>query len=615
MFPARAADPSVANAMAATLTHRGPDETSTFLSADHHCAISFRRLAIIDPAGSHQPLSSPHADITVAFNGEIYNFPQLRADLRARGASFRTAGDTEVLLHLYLTHGRHFAHHLAGMYAFALYDARAHRLLLCRDPLGQKPLWYAHLPDRLLFASEPKALLAHPLIRPTLDMLSIQHYLRFGYIPAPRTAWQGLTKLPPATALHSDGTTLTTACYWQPPSTPSPPPVTDAIELIRHTVTAAVTNAMVSDVPIAALLSGGLDSSIIVAIMAQAAGAAGGVRTFTATFPGTAYDESVHARRLASHCGTDHTDMAVPPPEAEQLLASVVASCDEPFADSSIVPTSLICAAAREHVKVVLAGDGADETFAGYDRHRAMWIADRVGPVGRLGIASLARFAHLCPRRTERHPLARLARFAAPIGRRPAERYLIYKQVFAPTHLARLLPADAVSDVPVQWFLELFDQPARLDVVGRAQRHDLLTYLPDDLLVKSDRASMASSLELRAPFLERPVVELGLSLPPAMKVNWWRGKIGLRQAFADMLPQQTLDRPKRGFGVPLAEWLRGSLRAVMLESLTDSGFADRFDLCLDGVRRFIGEHLSGREDHSHRLWALLVLARWHQHWR
>jgi len=614
LFDAARADVAVTDRMAETLRHRGPDASASFLSPDGRCAISFRRLAIIDPQGSHQPLSSPDGNLTVAFNGEIYNFPRLRARLRAEGVCLRTAGDTEALLHLYTKHGQDLPTHLAGMFAFALYDARRPRLLLCRDPLGQKPLLYIQLPDRLVFASEAKALFAHPAVSPRWDMLSIQHYLSFGYIPAPRSAWVGIRKLLPASVLVATQSSITTHSYWQPQfSRPAPSPA-DRLAHLRASLCSAITDAMVSDVPIGALLSGGIDSSILVAVMSQAAGTTGGVRTFTAGFAETSYDEREYARRVAEHCGTDHTEITIEPGDPLACLDAVVDEYDEPFADSSAVPTAMICRAARQHVKVLLAGDGGDEVFGGYDRYRALWISQRLGPAAYLTLRAAGKFASLCRPRSYRSRMGRLARFSSALPLPPAMQYLYYRSIFTPAELLGLLRPGAAKQMetgaPAEWFCRLYEEAEAPDEVARAQRHDLLTYLPDDLLVKTDRASMACSLELRAPFLERPVVEVGLSLPVELKVNRRRGKLALRQAFADMLPRDILTRPKRGFGVPLADWLRDSLRTVMLDSLTDPRFLEQAGLRAPAVNALIDDHLSRRFDHGHRLWALLVLARW-----
>jgi asparagine synthase (glutamine-hydrolysing) len=372
LHPGRA-DLALARAMAARLIHRGPDEEGAFLSADGRCAIGFRRLAVIDPAGSHQPMTSDDGLLTVAFNGEIYNFQQLRQELAAAGAQFRTAGDTEVLLHLYRRHGAEMLRHLDGMFAVVLYDARNGQLLLARDRLGEKPLWYAALPDRIVFASEAKAVLAHGRVGRNIDLTAITHYLTVGYVPSPASAYSMISKLPPACRMVVNERVGPVRVYWQPRHVELPASRGELRELVRTRVASAVASRMVADVPLGALLSGGVDSSIVVAAMARAAGAAGGVRTFTAGFEDAAFDERRAARAVARHCRTDHTELLVRPAAAEALDA-IVAMYDEPFGDSSALPTWLICRQARQHVTVALTGDGGDEVFGGYDRYRALQL-------------------------------------------------------------------------------------------------------------------------------------------------------------------------------------------------------------------------------------------------
>jgi asparagine synthase (glutamine-hydrolysing) len=607
------ADPAVANAMAARLTHRGPDEDGSFLSPDGRCAIGFRRLAVIDPPTSHQPMSSPDGSATVAFNGEIYNYRELRAPLSDEGVRFATAGDTEVLLHLYRARGEGLLADLTGMFAFALYDGRRRRLLLARDRLGQKPLWYAALPDRIVFASEAKALLRHPRLARRMHPPAITASLTVGYVPAPASAWHGIRKLPPGHRLTVGASVGPPAAYWRPQLRRVPAARGDLIGELRHTLAASVAARMVADVPLGALLSGGIDSSIIVALMCQAAGAAGGVRTFTAGFEDPRYDERPAARRVAAHCRTDHTELLVRP-DAAEALDSLVALYDEPFADSSAIPTYLICRAARQHVTVALAGDGGDEVFAGYDRYRALYLAGRMS-AARYMLVRLAAAAlrPLAPPR-ERSRLRRFVRFADALQDPPSLQYFAYRRLFSPSQLELLLTADfqraADTASAATWFCDLYEDGDFPDEVTRAQHHDLLTYLPDDLLVKTDIASMASSLELRAPMLDHRLVDLGLSLPLCAKVSRRQGKVLLKEAFRDLLPAAVFRQPKRGFGVPLARWLRSDLRQTLRETLLDEGLLSRGIFRREAMAALIRDHLSGAADHQHRLWALLILARW-----
>lgn len=613
VFTDTPADVDLAGAMAGRLEHRGPDDGGSFISADRRCAIGFRRLAVIDPAGSRQPMSLPDRSVTVAFNGEIYNFPQLRRELASEGVTLRTHGDTEVLPHLYRRDGTAMLQQLDGMFAFAIYDEPRSRLLLARDRLGQKPLWYAMLTDRIVFASEAKALLGHPLVSGDPDWQSLTTYLSMGYIPSPKSAWRGVAKLAPAEALIVTGPADRPAVYWKPTFRPSGCTEQQLIQQARQRLCASVRARMVSDVPLGALLSGGVDSAIIVALMAQSAGASGGVRTFTAGFEDQQFDERPAARRTAQHCRTDHTEITVRCEPAE-CLDNIVDMYDEPFGDSSALPTYLICRAARRHVTVALAGDGGDEVFGGYDRYRAIHLAATMGPAA----ASAARLAAVLikpfARQDQRSSLRRLVRFADGLLDPLSWQYFRYRRLFGPSDLARLLTPQFLGGVDVneaaEWFCNLYEAEEFDDEVARAQRHDMLTYLGDDILVKTDIASMGASLELRAPMLDHRLAELGLSLPVRLKLNRRRGKIILRRAFGDVLRPEVFTRPKRGFGVPLSRWLRVDLRETMIDTLLDEGFLGRGVFQRTAVAGLVNDHLRGKGDHSGRLWAMLVMARW-----
>jgi asparagine synthase (glutamine-hydrolysing) len=601
----------VACAMADRLTHRGPDERGRFLSADGRCAIGFCRLAVIDPQGSHQPMTSLDGNVTVAFNGEIYNFRQLRSELAAQGAVFRTEGDTEALLHLYVRDGAAMFDALRGMFAIAIYDAREGKVLLARDRLGQKPLWYAFTHDRVVFASEAKAVLVHPGVGKQVRRQSLTHYCTMGYVGWPETIWADLLKLPPAGVLELTDRPAKCRRFWQPGLIDLPESPHERMELVRQSVRNAVTAQLVSDVPLGALLSGGLDSSIVVALMSKQAGRAGGVRTFTAGFADGDYDERPAARLVAQHCRTDHTELLVRP-EPAGALDRIVAMYDEPFADSSALPTWLICRAARQHVTVALAGDGGDEVFGGYDRYRALLLAERMGPIKYLAIRAAAKVIGPFAPADERSWRHRLVRFAEAIPLPHAMQYFSYRSLFSADDLARLLTeefADGLNlDEPTEWFCDIYEDFEVDSEVTRAQLHDMHTYLPDDLLVKTDIASMASSLELRSPLLDHRLVQIGLSLSDDEKIARGRGKAILRRAFADMLPAETIRRPKQGFGVPLAGWLRNELRDEMCDVLLDDSLTGRGIFRREALEGLINDHLSGR-DHHHRLWALMVLAR------
>ena len=613
IFQDSLAEFDVVRAMADRLAHRGPDEQGEWLSPEKRCALASRRLAVIDPPRSHQPMTDADGRLAVAFNGEIYNFPELRDELAADGVELRTASDTEVLLHLYRRHGPGMLDKLQGMFAFAIYDSLQRSLLLARDRLGQKPLWYAFGIDRVIFASEAKALLAHPDIRGDLRRISITSYLTIGYVPAPETIWSDILKLPPAHCLAVTERPTRPRRYWHCQAVQIPSDPAQQIEMIRERLRSSVRARLVSDVPLGALLSGGLDSAIIVALMSEAAGDAGGVKTFTAGFADDAYDERPVARQLALHCKTDHTELLVEPDPAG-ALDRIVEMYDEPFADSSALPMHLICQAARRHVTVALAGDGGDEVFGGYDRYRALMLAGRMRPLRYALTRLAAALARPFARRSERSRLTRFLRFADALPLPAAMQYFRYRSLFDADDLQFLLADEFAESLdlhePTRWFCELYESGDAPDEVVRGQRSDLATYLPDDLLVKADIASMASGLELRAPMLDPDVVQLGLSLPLEAKLSASRGKVLLRAAVADLLPREIVDQPKRGFGVPLARWLRGELREEMKATLLDRSPATTGIFRGEAIEGLINDHLAGKRDYAHRLWALMVLARW-----
>ncbi len=606
------ADPGIARAMSARLVHRGPDRAGHFISKDSRCTIGFRRLAVIDPAGSDQPMSLPDESLTVAFNGEIYNFRSLRRTLASDGAKFKSNGDTEVLLHLYRRYGPAMVDHLDGMFAFVIYDAEAGTLFLARDRIGQKPLWYSILYDRIVFASEAKALLLHPKVSRHVERHSITSYFSIGYIPSPQSAWRGVLKMQPGHCMlvpDDPGPQR----YWAPTADTNALSEDQAIEKVRATLTEAVEARMKADVPLGALLSGGVDSAVVVALMSKAAGRVGGVRTFTAGFEDDSYDERPGARAIADHCGAQHTELLIKP-EAGALLDRIVDLYDEPFADSSALPTFLICQAARQHVTVALVGDGGDEVFGGYDRYRALHLAESMGWAKYFAARVMGGAFRLIAPVHERNLLRRFVRFTEALGRPFSVQYLMYRSLFAKKDLSRLLTDDFASsldlDGPADWFYSLYEQGDFDDEVGFAQRHDVLTYLPDDLLVKADIASMASSLELRAPMLDHRLVDLGLSLPTKLKLSRRRGKTILAKAFGDILPKKVFTGRKRGFAVPLARWLREDLRETLRETLLDKQLQQEGIFRPEALAGLINDHLSEKDDHSHRLWSLLVFARW-----
>jgi asparagine synthase (glutamine-hydrolysing) len=589
--PMGAPNAELVDAMRAALVHRGPDEGST--DAFGRCVLGHQRLKVIDLDTGYQPVTNETGDVVGVFNGEVYNFDTLRDELRAHDV--RGTGDTPVLPHLYEESGPDFVERLHGMFALALWDAGRERLVLARDRLGKKPLLWSRLPDgTLAFASELKALLRLPDLPREVDLEAIDGYLALQYVPGDRTALRGIQKLPPGHVLVAEGATERIEPYWRP--TPTEPSVQEDewLERVRAAVAAAVRKRLIADVPLGALLSGGIDSSIVVALMAQASDAP--VRTFTVGFSDPRYDERSYAQAVASRYGTVHEELAIEE-DVAATLPRLAAAYDEPLGDEAAFPTFLIAEQARRHVTVALTGDGGDEAFAGYERYIAHHLAERVPTAAaRLGAGALRVFSRA--RREPRSPLFRAARFLDVAAAPPRERYARLMQVF-PLPLRRELWADPARAQPVQL------EPQGRGVT-RLQLLDIATYLPGDLLLKSDIAAMAHSLELRSPFLDHEVVALGLALPDELKTRGRDGKIALRRAFARDLPAEVAGRGKTGFGVPLGRWFRVDLREAARDLLsTDRGWFRR-----ETVLRLLDEHETGRADHGHRLWCLLMLELW-----
>ena len=584
-------NPKRVDAMRAALVHRGPDEGST--DAFGHCVLGHQRLKVIDLDTGYQPVSNESGDVVAVFNGEAYNFSSLRNELRAH--EVRGTGDTPVLPHLYEESGPQFPARLEGMFALALWDAGRERLVLGRDRLGKKPLLWTRLPDgTLAFASELKALLRLPGVQRDVDFDAIDSYLALQYVPGDRTALRGVHKLAPGHVLIAEGESEHIEPYWQ--LEPAEPSTNDEewLERVRTAVLEAVRKRLVADVPLGALLSGGIDSSIVVALMAEASSQL--VRTFTVGFADRRYDERAYARAVAERYGTTHEELQIDE-DVAATLPRLAATFDEPLGDEAAFPTFLIAEQARRHVTVALSGDGGDEAFAGYERYVAHGLAGRIpAPAARIGMAALRTFPGA--RREPRSPLFRAARLLDVAGAPPHDRYARLMEIF-PLDLRRELWTEPPRARPRVL------EPVRGGLSG-LQLLDVATYLPGDLLLKADLATMAHSLEVRSPFLDHDVVALGLALPDSLKARRREGKVALRRAFADHLPPGVLSRGKSGFGVPLGRWFRSDLREAAHDLLT----TDRGWFRQDTMRRLLDEHASDRVDHGHRLWCLLMLELW-----
>jgi asparagine synthase (glutamine-hydrolysing) len=598
--------------MGASLRHRGPDAEGIHLdvAAVPMVGLVHRRLSIIDLSSvADQPLPNEDGSIQAMLNGEIYNFQELRRHLVDRHR-FRSRGDTEVLVHGYEEWGDQLISRLDGMFALALWDASRRRLLLARDPFGKKPLYYAHDGRRLVFASEVKALLAAG-VPAEMAGENLGEYLAFGYVPTPRTLFRGIHRLEPASLLIADSRGLQASrAYWDLrfPEQGSEAKVQAqaAAERVRELLTDAVRKRLLADVPLGILLSGGVDSSAIAALAVRLKG--GSVKTFTVGFEGNAsFDERPHAALVARHLGTEHFD-AVVRPEAAGLLETLLDHHDEPFGDSSALPTYLVAREARRQVTVALNGDGGDETFAGYERFRAMLAAEALP--GFL-LAAVREGSRLLPRSGGPHNvLGRLRRFARKAALPRLERILAWSSFFDLESLGRL---DGTGSFDAERILGSYrhalEQQPRASMLSRILYLNARTYLLDDLLPKMDRMTMAHSLEARSPLLDRALMEYVAALPDHLKRHGGQGKVVLKKAVADLLPDAILRRPKQGFGVPLGAWFRGELRPLVEDTLLSSPRLAR-RLRLDVVRALFAEHLTGRADHGHQLWTLLTLELW-----
>ena len=597
------------------LRHRGPDDSGIWTSANRRCVLGHTRLSIIDlsPAG-HQPMLDPLTGNAIVFNGEIYNFQERRAECERWGDRFYTQTDTEVILALYRRFGTECLRYLRGMFAFALWDAKAETLFLARDRVGKKPLNYAVTPDGLTFSSEIDPLVAHPAVPTTMDVQALDLYLQLQYIPAPWTIYRAIRKLPPAHFAVLDRQGLTLTPYWDVDYRPKAKlSEAEAIDGLEATLREAVRLRLVSDVPVGALLSGGVDSSVVVALMAR--GGQGTPKTFSIGFTEERVNELPYAKFVADRLGTEHTPEVIEA-EMESLLPAIVRHYGEPFADSSAVPSFLVCRSARRHVTVVLNGDGGDELLGGYGRYslpQTRILAGRllgngsspevlgrvVGTLG--GPRSLPRSLHKGWYLRLANPELRSLSMYRPFWN-DAERARLLGQVRP--HCATVLPGWRTAIL--EHCMASADNP-----IDRMLWIDNHGYLPDDLLVKMDIASMHCGLEARSPLLDHEVIEFCASLPASLKVQSRTGKYLLKRLAERYFPKEFVHRRKMGFGIPLAEWLRGPLRAMVQEVLTDGATMEPLDGAV--IREVATEFFGGRMAHDSRIWALFVYGMWRRH--
>lgn len=591
--------------MTSTLWRRGPDDDG-FWCGDG-VALGMRRLSIIDVAGGRQPIASEDGSIVAVCNGEIYNHLQLRRDLQSRGHRFATGSDVEVAIHLYEELCTGMLAHLRGMFGLAIWDARRAQLLVARDRLGIKPMFVLERPGLLAFASELKALQATPWASRDVDEAGLDRYLARGYVPAPYTIFKGVRKLLPGHYLQVSASGSVMNPYWQlPPGIPAPIDERDALEELERRLQEAVSSHLMSDVPLGAFLSGGVDSSLIVAMMT--AGADRPVRTFTIGFGGQTagfLDERPYARLTSQRYRTEHVEFEVKP-DVEAVLDEVVEAFDEPFADDSVIPSYYICQLARQHVTVALTGLGGDELFGGYERHLGIALSDRLERLAPRQARQLA--AALLERLPDSsggsHRVDHLKRFARAWALDGHARYRSYLTVFDPAARAALLttpsPPTEVALPPID------DEP----LLAWALRHDLLEYLPDDVLALTDRLSMWHSLELRVPFLDHPLVEFCQRVPVGFKVRGGSKKHLLKRLAGRWLPEEVLRHRKQGFEAPMATWLRRDLRDYV-NSVLSPGRLSRYGLLRpDAVTELLAAHQEGRQRSSKQIFAILMLQKW-----
>ena len=594
-----------------TIVHRGPDDEGIFV--DGGLGFGFRRLSIIDLAGGHQPLSNEDGSMWVMLNGEIYNYPELRKDLEDRGHRFATHSDTETIVHLYEEYGEDCFRRLRGMFAIAVWDSRERKLLLARDRVGKKPLFYAADDRRIIFGSELKVILATDGFSREIDREAVADYFSFGYIPAPKTIYRAARKLKPGHYLVASAKGIQEKAYWDISfAQVEEHSEKEWCERLRHELCVATRVRLMSDVPLGAFLSGGIDSSSVVAMMSHLMKIP--VTTCSIGFDEKEFNEAEHARALAQHFHTDRHEQFVRP-NALEVLAKLAWHFDEPFADSSAIPTYYVSKVARQHVTVALGGDGGDESFAGYRRYYYDQLENRRRaflplPVRRGIFGPLGRAYPAIPRAPR---FLRARATLQSLARSPLEGYFHEVSLFREDLKSRLFTGDFMQSLGNYDSRDVlqhhYDRAGTVDLLSRIQYVDIKTYLADDILAKVDRASMAVSLEVRAPLLDHELMECAAKIPSALKLRGNNGKFIFKKALETVLPTQTMNRKKQGFGVPLGQWFRGELRDVAQETIfsNDDGI-----LNAAALHAIWDEHQQGVYDRSPQLWAVLMFRKWRQ---
>jgi asparagine synthase (glutamine-hydrolysing) len=600
--------------MCAAIRHRGPDEDGFYLKGA--VGLGMRRLSIIDLKSGQQPIHNQDRTAWIVFNGEIYNYRELRDSLEKLGHTFYTNSDTEAIVHAYDQYGADCPKYLRGMFAFAIWDSRTQELFLARDRVGKKPLLYAQVNGQLIFGSEFSALLLHPQVGRDIDAEALHHYLSFMCVPAPLTAYRAIRKLEPGHSLRWRRGEIKIERYWQPDFSKKldiseQEAGERTIEILRD----AVKVRLMSEVPLGAFLSGGIDSSAVVALMSEESSAP--VKTFSIGFEEQDFSELHHARRVAEHVGADHHEFIVRP-DALEVLPLLVEHYGEPYADSSAIPTYYVARETRKHVTVALNGDGGDESFAGYERYAAMRLAERYHRIPALLRETVVRQAiGLIPSsETKRGRIRDVKRFIQAASLPKVERYLRWVSVFDSEAKQDLYTEDfrqQTGGVSAAGMLDpWFARANGSGIVDAALLTDIMTYLPNDLLVKVDIATMANSLEARSPFLDHHVIEFAASLPERFKLRGLTTKYLLKRMLKQLLPAENLDRRKMGFGVPIGHWLRGKLQPFLRDTLLAEASLNRGLFRPEAVKRLVELHTRGERDYAHQLWTLLMLELWFQ---
>ncbi len=597
-----------------TIQHRGPDDAGYYL--DEQAGLAMRRLSIVDLSTGDQPIPNEDQTVWIVYNGEIYNHQEVRRRLEQKGHQFKTQSDTEVIVHAYEEYGDDCVQHLNGMFGFAIWDTVRRRLLLARDRIGIKPLYYYLSLDHFVFGSELKSVIAHPDVPREIDFSAMDQFLTLEYIPSPRTIFQNVHKLPSGHRLILENGIARVEQYWNVETQEMPKGDEACIEALTELIRDAVKIRLMADVPLGAFLSGGIDSSAIVSFMSELS--SDPVRTFSIGFGDPTYNELPFARMVAEQFGTNHHEEHLNA-DINEMVMRLVSHFDEPFGDFSIFPTFLVSEMARKFVKVSLSGDGGDEIFAGYDTYVAQGLDQRV--YGRLprwvrqkmmpGLLSL-----IPPQSAKKGMINKAKRFVEGGALPSAWQHTRWMMFMNQQDKSALYTPDVRAaingDSPGALMEHYFQEAANSDRLAQQQYVDVKTYMVDNILVKVDRMSMATSLEARVPLLDHRVVEFGLNLPPHLKLHGNETKVILRRIMADRLPKAVLEKPKEGFSIPLKHWLRNDLRPLLSDLLSPGVVRNRGYFDPNTVSRWIGEHMTREANHSHRLWALMVFELWHR---